>query len=80
LCSNGPHDYALFIAPAQDELPFGTRMETATGFFGLLGEEIRHEITQWRAELDRVPALGPTPDMGGLSMCSERLSRLFVAF
>jgi hypothetical protein len=80
LCSNGPHDYALFVAPAQYELPLGTRMEATTGFFGLLGEEIRHEITHWRAELDRVAGLGPTPDIGGLSVCSQRLSRLFVAF
>ena len=78
LCSNGPQSYALFIAPPLAAAPAPAVPADKTGFLDLLGEEIRHEITQWRAQLQAGQA-GVT-DAGLLARHSERLGRLFVVF
>ena len=78
LCSNGPQSYALFIAPPLAAAPAPTVPADKTGFLDLLGEEIRHEISQWRAQLQAGQA-GAT-DAGLLARHSERLGRLFVVF
>ena len=78
LCSNGPQSYALFIAPPLAAAPAPAVPADKTGCLDLLGEEIRHEITQWRAQLQAGQA-GVT-DAGLLARHSERLGRLFVVF
>lgn len=78
LCSNGPQSYALFIAPPLEAAPAPAVPADKTGFLDLLGEEIRHEITQWRAQLQAGQA--GAADAGLLARHSERLGRLFVVF
>jgi len=78
LCSNGPQSYALFIAPPLAAAPAPAVPADKTGFLDLLGEEIRHEISQWRAQLQAGQA--GAADAGLLARHSERLGRLFVVF
>jgi hypothetical protein len=79
LCSNGSSGYALLFARLACPPGYVSREDVLSGF-SLLGQEIRHELTQLREQLLMAGEQSAvTPQQHSLAFRADRLSRLFVA-